>query len=307
VNLARALNKPYYFFRPAQLLRRFARAVRPRDTSERETMQLPWGLDINVQPAEAIGSSIARTGVFELPVSETIWRLLDAGDLAVDVGANIGYMTSLMTAKVGPSGRVVALEPHPELFRRLSDNASRWMKNVSCGEPELHDFAASDRAGDGTLYTGTEFEGNMGTATLRPPEDSGVGSTESLRVTTITLDTMLKGSGDVGLLKVDVEGHELSVFMGARELLSQGRVRDVIFEELRQLPTPVSELLDSCGYELFAVEQRFWGVAVKAAGRTAGSLWDAPTYLATNRPDRVRTRLKANGWNVLRSQRRVRT
>src|SRR4051812_45060416 len=95
MRLSHALNKPHYVFRPTQLGRRFAGVFRRR-TSGPQVVRLPWGLDLNVLPDEAIGASIARTGVFELHVSETIWRLLDRGELAVDVGANIGYMTSLM-------------------------------------------------------------------------------------------------------------------------------------------------------------------------------------------------------------------
>lgn len=37
-------------------------------------------------------------GVYDLPVSETIWRLLDPGDYAIDVGASLGHMTGIMAA-----------------------------------------------------------------------------------------------------------------------------------------------------------------------------------------------------------------
>jgi FkbM family methyltransferase len=45
---------------------------------------------------------------------------------AVDVGANIGYMTSLMAHKVGLSGKVIAFEPHPAIYKRLVNNVQDW-------------------------------------------------------------------------------------------------------------------------------------------------------------------------------------
>ena len=61
----------------------------------------------------------------DLAVSEALWRLLDPGALALDVGANIGFMTNLMAWRSGPCGRVLAFEPHPEVFRSLAENVER--------------------------------------------------------------------------------------------------------------------------------------------------------------------------------------
>ncbi len=47
-------------------------------------------------------------------MSEVLARLIDPGDTVVDAGANVGYMTVLAAAAAGPTGRVVAFEPHPE-------------------------------------------------------------------------------------------------------------------------------------------------------------------------------------------------
>jgi hypothetical protein len=144
----------------------------------------------------------------------------------------------------------------------------------------------------------------MGTATLNPSVSVGeeLGN-HSLEVTLTPLDALLEGEANVGLLKVDVEGHELSVLLGARNLLKQGRVRDIIFEELEPMPTLVSELLESYGYRLFGLEQRLVGVALCDAADAARPLWEAPTYLATNQANRALARAKRRGWTVLRSRR----
>ena len=55
------------------------------------------------------------TGIYDLIVTEILWRLINKGEIAVDVGANIGYMTSLMAAKVASSGKVYS---YLEMFTR---------------------------------------------------------------------------------------------------------------------------------------------------------------------------------------------
>jgi FkbM family methyltransferase len=283
--------------RPGQLVRRLALARKPLPDAF-VTTELPWGAEMDVLPREAVGSSIWRTGVFELPVSETIARLLDPGELAVDVGANVGYMSGLMARRVGTDGEVIAFEPHPGLCNVLTSNATRWGAQGSLGEVTVKELALSNRAGQRSLTIPEGFRGNMGTATL---ERGAVGSAQkSIHVRATTLDQEL-GERSVALLKLDVEAHELAVLQGARRLLARGAIRDLIFEENERLPTPVSELLESAGFTLFGLEQRLLGPRLVAAtSERARPLWDAPTYLATRSPARAVERMRSRGWSLLR-------
>ena len=117
------LNKPEYIVRPQQMMKRVLSSVLPKPRTVE--VMLPWGLRILVRPAEDIGAAIWRLGVYYLPLSEVIWRLLDPGEVAVDCGANVGYVTSLMAARVGPKGRVLSFEPHPKIFAELAANTHR--------------------------------------------------------------------------------------------------------------------------------------------------------------------------------------
>jgi ubiquinone/menaquinone biosynthesis C-methylase UbiE len=78
-----------------------------------------WGLPLEARSDESIGYSLITTGVFDLPVTETLLRLADSGELAIDVGANIGAMTSALAAAVGPAGEVWAFEPNPSVLAVL--------------------------------------------------------------------------------------------------------------------------------------------------------------------------------------------
>src|SRR5687768_378891 len=51
--------------------------------------------------------------------------LVGPGDTVIDVGANIGSITLALADAVGPSGRILSIEPHPRLFRSLTANIAR--------------------------------------------------------------------------------------------------------------------------------------------------------------------------------------
>ena len=88
---ARIANKPQYVFHPRRALRRMR--YRAEGGAQREVATLPWGLPLEVYRSDAIGFSIATAGVFDPCVTETLHRLIDPGDLVVDVGANVGYIS----------------------------------------------------------------------------------------------------------------------------------------------------------------------------------------------------------------------
>jgi FkbM family methyltransferase len=266
----RSLSKPHYVFRPSQLVRRF---------QTRERVRTPWG---EMRVAEdVLGRGIARIGVHELAVSETIWRLAESGDLAVDVGANVGYFTGLLAGRVR---EVIALEPNPLLLEIVSENVDRFGGSVT-----LLPWAASSWTGSAELHLPADFAQNNGIATLEDCEG------DSYEVKTTRLEE-LTGDRPVGLLKIDVEGHELAVLEGARLEL----VRDIIFEEHRPLPSPVSAMLEGAGFEIRGIEETFLGP--RLVQRTPRS-WDAPTYLATRELPRAARLLAPRGWRCLRPSR----
>ena len=148
--------------------------------------------------------------------------LLREGDAAVDVGANKGAYTFWMRRAVGKRGRVVALEPQPELaaYLRGACRESGW-NNV-----RVLEAAASDRAGAAVLRV--PGSGVSPGATLEAGGAQTAGWRE-LRCETVRLDDALAGEGRITLVKVDVEGHELAVFRGAAGILARDRPA-VLFE-----------------------------------------------------------------------------
>src|ERR1700684_4269079 len=124
MNLLGWMSKPQYVLRPAQLLSRFIKNLRP-DASRSPLVMLPWGSELEVDAQDTVGHALLRQGLYDIVSSEVLWRLTAPGDTAFDVGANVGYFASLMGRQEGPPGPVIAFEPHPYTFSILQRNVQR--------------------------------------------------------------------------------------------------------------------------------------------------------------------------------------
>jgi FkbM family methyltransferase len=251
---------------------------------------------MRVRPGDDIGAAIWRLGVYDLPLSEAIWRLLDQGEVCLDAGANIGYTCGLMAARSGPSGRVIAFEPHPRIYSELVSTVSGWA-NERIARITPIAIALSSTTGSAFLQEPVDFIQNRGIARIVAHECSG-----GFWVATRRLDDLQNENAPPRLIKLDVEGHELEVLLGAQRLLESGLVRDIIFEEhSRSFLAPVPMLLERLGYSIFALSRRFSGPLLAARGERHPVLSYLPTnFLATRDPKRAKRRFRAHGWQVLR-------
>lgn len=264
-------------------------------------MRLPWGLSLVVDPSETIGRSICLSGVYDLALSEVLWRLADVGDTAVDVGANIGYTASILATKVGPCGLVYALEPHPDLYECLVGNVTQWHRELRAGKVTPISAAMADEEGTSWLLEPSEFRTNWGLSSLNVAgvENKG-GRLHPVPVT--TLDRVV-GERRVGVLKIDVEGAEKKVLAGATTALQAGRIRDVVFEEhISDFPGPVADRLQQMGYKVFSIRKTMMGpqLVEGACVRRQGD-YEPPSYLATKDVSRAVKLMRGRGWQCLRS------
>lgn len=159
-------------------------------------------------------------------------RLADAKRTSLDIGANRGiYSYALLHC----SAAVHAFEPNPKLFAFLR----RWAQ----GRVQLHALALGETAGTTTLHLPRSRRGgysNQG-GTLLPVRGRDFGSIE---VPVARIDDL--DLGDVGFIKLDVEGYECEVLRGGRQLLA--RTRPTLLVEIeekhagRPLPEAVAEI-----------------------------------------------------------------
>jgi len=257
---------------------------------------LAWSQTITVFP-DGLGRNVMTTGVFDPALTEIVHRLLDPGGLAVDIGANVGYFTNLMSARTGPTGAVMAFEPHPVVFDVLRRNAARWHRDPGVAAVMARRLAISAESGEGRLTANTNME-QMGVASLRASSEPA--AADDFTVATERLDELLRGQS-VRLLKIDVEGHEHAVLTGAQELLGERRIRDVVFEDFETYPTPAMTLLERHGMTVFTIDRSLRGPRVHPVSEgPAPRQWPGRNYLATFNPGRAIDRLRSRGWRSFR-------
>jgi FkbM family methyltransferase len=249
--------KPEYLFRPQQILRRVW-IERTKKKSTPATVWLPWGYPILVDPAEQIGWAIYSRSIYELPLTEALFRLAAPGDIVVDGGANIGYATSILAARVGPTGKVHCFEPNPQVFEKLSRNIEMWEERGQRGRFVLHKEALGARAATATLHIPASFDWNGGRARIEssPIDEPGTRVT----VPVVPLDSLLAQHETISVVKLDLEGFELDALQGMTSLLRERRVKAIVFEEFRPYPAPTHEFLKSFGYSIFGLDYRVRGI-----------------------------------------------
>jgi FkbM family methyltransferase len=283
--------KPHYLFRPSQAARRLLQAWRGT-APESAIVTLPWGLPLRVDPKESIGGAVWRLGLYDLAVSEALWRLTRPGDLAVDVGANLGHMTGILALRAGPAGRVLAFEPHPGVFADLAANVRLAAADPRTAPVEALPLAVGHAAGAGHLDPGDPTAANRGLARLVES------AAEGLPVEVTTLDRAL-GGRTAAVVKVDVEGGTQRVLEGARDSLDAGRIRHLVYEAHEDEREALGGLLREHGYTVFALGRDRFGL-VLGGGDEAPRLpgFEAPSCLATRDPAQVLSVCRRRGWRV---------
>ena len=159
--------------------------------------------------------SLFFLGEYEHAVSSVIKRVVRNGDMCLDVGANMGWYTTLLNKLSGPKGEVHAFEPVPRIYEALKknvalldDSSNVHINNCALGDApgkvELHLFAGLPNG-----HTSISTMGRTDFTTVESP--------------IVTLDSYLeeKQIERVDFVKVDIEGAELMFFKGANKLFSQ--------------------------------------------------------------------------------------
>jgi FkbM family methyltransferase len=200
-----------------------------------------------VDPVSGFGHSLIAVGAYEPGMVQVLRKYLTGGATFVDVGANEGYHSVVASTIVGPSGRVIAIEPQSRLLPVLSKN----LEMNKCPNVTVVRSAVSDRKGSANLYLYPST--NPGASSLTCPTKYPLPSehVETATLNEIFVETHLLSCD---LLKVDVEGSEHQVIFGSEHLFRSRLIRALALEPSESLATrstrEIESFLQACGYRL---------------------------------------------------------
>lgn len=245
---------------PAPIARRFradsrlARVVRPvvnRFVPDGETVvavRSGTGEGLKL-PVRLKSEKYYWTGTHEPHVQAALADLLRPGMTFWDVGAHIGFVTTMAARLVGPQGRVVSFEPMPETATRLRRSIElNGFENVTVEECAVDDF--------------------NGTKTLHPPKSTGDGDHDSIQPSVMwtlvdeigaeggiqvecrRLDDLADQFGRPDLIKIDAEGAEAEVLASGLESIRDGNCQVIIEISDDETLAKVRELLPGSGFRL---------------------------------------------------------
>lgn len=281
----RILKKPEYFYRPKQIVRRLMTFVGPKDRQEFIVKVLGQPLKVSIN--ETIGKSLVHFGLYDLALTETIWRLTETGDSVADIGANLGYFSLVFAHRVGAYGRVHCFEPHPLLQKKWQNHLRKW------SQCKLYPIALSSSPGEMDLSIPKDFSNNEGIASLER-----IAGAEVIRVQVNTLDQALNGQ-TVDIIKIDVEGHEMEVFKGASQTLRS--VKYILFEDFKNENSPAVQYFRESGFKVFRIYKGFSKVLLMEVEEAQHlPLWEPPNYIACRDENVLKAKLSASGWKCLK-------
>ncbi len=198
---------------------------------------------------ESIGFEIFIDGIYETENLQLILKNLPQHSIMLDIGANIGSIC-IPICKLRPDIKAVCIEASSRMYSYLENNCKlNNLNNISLinkavseiDNAKVNFYSPDDKYGKGSM--------------------NNVFTDKAEIVNTITLDKLVADLDyrNIGIIKIDVEGFECSVFNGGKGLLSKDDAPDILFEFLDWAEESTGiykagnaqEILFSMGYDLY--------------------------------------------------------
>ncbi|MEM1445462.1 MAG: FkbM family methyltransferase [Planctomycetota bacterium] len=193
-------------------------------------------------------------------IDAIIDRTVRPNDHCWDIGAHLGSMSAMLQRRVGAEGRVHTVEPDPQ--------KASWLKKRLRG---VHACALSDSAGETTFFVNVKRRGYSGLR--RHGSDNSTNGTIEQRVRLATLDELHPADDPLRLIKIDIEGAELSALRGGRETIR--RCQPIILFECTQSGVDAfgydSDAMfdffqDELGYDIFLLDDHLMNLNAAVNG-----------------------------------------
>ncbi len=218
-----------------------------------------FGVSVNGQIFHAhtldriIALLLLKLGMLEKGEMNLIKKTVKDGWTVLDIGANIGYPSLLLSKLVGVNGKVIAFEPDKNNLEMLRKN----IKTNNCKNIKVVQVAVSDRTGVGTLYVSDSHSGDHRIYNSLDEKRK----TKNIR--TISLDDYFSSSEEINFIQMDVQGAEELVFRGMKKLLNDNKKINILLEfwpeglrRIRSSPRDFLRTIKSFGFRLMRVDAK---------------------------------------------------
>lgn len=236
--------------RGKRVMARMARRILPKTTIRLSHVEPGVTLKVNLRRHVMFWSQgLAR---FEPSTVRAIRAAIGEGDQVLDVGANIGFFSTLLSRWVGDGGRVLAVEPEVENRGMLRGNLeSNGCRNVTICECAV---GATPGIAEFSIDAATGATGRLGAEPTASELAVGTGKVQVVETRVETLDSLCEVyQVTPSFVKIDIEGDEIKALEGATRILRTAR--PVIVSELSGLGgSEVINLLSRENYQMWDLE-----------------------------------------------------
>jgi len=233
------------------------------------THSLPCGGRVRLQFREDLGVVAWSWGGYEDAELHYIANIIRSGATAIDVGANVGIFTISLAYAVSEKGRVWSFEPLMENLERLQANINlNGLKNIDIFPVGLGNFC-----GELDMY----LSNDLAYATTRRLVNKQI-AVETRKIEIRRLDDLWQRAErpQVDFIKIDVEGSEIKVLQGAKQLITTCRPQIIIEAHNRQQLKILSEFFKELDYSLHQPDGfDSWNYLFSHPRKTQGEISDA--------------------------------
>lgn len=212
----------------------------------------------------AFETSVFWTGTLNDEVTSVkIWSELSRhAQRVLDIGANTGFY-ALVAADVNKDADVIAFEPIDRIFQKLEKNVQ-----LNGSRVRLEKFGVSDTVGEATIYD-LPVDHHYHASLIREEVEHHEGvHPVTIRTTSVDAYMRTHDLSDVDLMKIDVEGHEVSVFSGMKETLSASKPSILLEVKDAERAAEINRMLDGLGYRFFELREGKGIVEIDGLGQS---------------------------------------
>lgn len=159
-----------------------------------------------------IGNELLYSHIHEPLATKLLPCMVKPGNIVLECGANIGYYTLLLSRLVGENGKVISVEPNPEVTKLLRINTELNTAN----NVDIYQAALGDKEEEVDFYI--RGASNLSSMTAEDGE-----YVAGQKVQMMMADTMIKQLDlpSIDLIRMDVEGYEVEILEGASNIIQR--------------------------------------------------------------------------------------